>query len=77
VIARSWKQPQQIYSRGLSGLGLGREDAPNPQVTGDPREFIVLVGLEVGDGDILVETWGQRGGMGCGTVGGWARPGRE
>jgi hypothetical protein len=35
---------QQIYSRGLLGLGLVREDVPNPQETGGPRDFRGLVG---------------------------------
>ena len=37
--------PQNIYSRGLLGLGLVRDDAPNHQETGDLREFSGLVGL--------------------------------
>jgi hypothetical protein len=37
--------PQYTYSRGLPGLGSVREDAPNPQETGGPREFRVLVGF--------------------------------
>ena len=43
-------RPQHIYSRGLLGLGLLREDAPNPQETGGPREFRGLLGCgwEVG-----------------------------
>ena len=51
-------RPPTLYSRGLPGLGSVREDAPNPQETGGPREFRGLV--EWG-GDILVETEGQRG----------------
>ena len=35
---------QQIYSRGLLGLGLVREDVPNPQETGDPRDLEVWWG---------------------------------
>jgi hypothetical protein len=31
--------PQHTYSRGLLGPGLVRDDAPNPQETGGPREF--------------------------------------
>jgi hypothetical protein len=47
-----------------------REDVPNPQETGGPREFRDLVGW---GGGILVETGGgERGGMECGTVGGWS-----
>ena len=47
--------PQHTYSRGLPGLGSVREDAPNPQETGGPREFRVQVGLGVWFGDILLE----------------------
>ena len=50
-----------------------REDVPNPQETGGPKEFRVLVGCGVGDRDILVETGGRGGGMGCGKLGGWTR----
>jgi hypothetical protein len=39
-----------IYSRGLPGLGLTREDALNPQETGDPGSREVWSW-----GDILVE----------------------
>jgi hypothetical protein len=46
------------------GMGSVREDAPNPQETGDPREFRDLVGWVVGGGDILVETWGWGRGIG-------------
>jgi hypothetical protein len=38
------ESPQHIYSRGLLGLGLVREDVPNPQETEGPREFRDLVG---------------------------------
>jgi hypothetical protein len=31
--------PQHIYSRGLQGLGLVKDDTPNPQETGGPKEF--------------------------------------
>jgi hypothetical protein len=33
-----------VYSRELLGLSLVREDAPNSQETGGPREFSYLVG---------------------------------
>jgi hypothetical protein len=51
----------------MSDLGSFREDAPNPQEPGGPREFRGLAGWVFGGwwGD----GWG--GGMGCGTVGGW------
>jgi hypothetical protein len=49
-----------LYSRGLLGLGLVREDAPNLQETGGPRGFRGLA-----TGDILKKTW-QGGGIGCG-----------
>ena len=65
---------QNIYSRGLWGLGSVREDAPNPQETGVPREFRGLVG---GGG-----AWGHphgtrgwEGGMGWRTDRGWTRRG--
>jgi hypothetical protein len=44
-----------------------RDDALNPQGTRGPREF----GGGGGGGDLLMETGGQGGGIGCGTVGGW------
>jgi hypothetical protein len=62
-------RPQHIYRRGLAGLSLARKDAPNPQETGEPREFRGLVGWG-GGGDILLETGGQGRGMACGSVGG-------
>jgi hypothetical protein len=55
---------------GLLGLGLVREDAPNPKVNRVPREFRgwwdggVWWGHPLGD-----RGWG--GGMGCGTVRVW------
>jgi hypothetical protein len=49
-----------IYSRGLLGLGTVREDTPNPQETGGPREFRDLVGWVVGGGGILMETRGGK-----------------
>ena len=39
---------QHVYNRGLLGLGLVREDVPNPQETGDLREFRGQVGWRVG-----------------------------
>jgi hypothetical protein len=41
------RPPTHIYSRGMLGLGLVREDAPNPQETRG-REFRDLVGWGVG-----------------------------
>ena len=56
-----------MYSRGLPGLGLVREDAPNPKEIGNPRKWRGLVWwLGVG-GDILMETREGKG-MKCGTV---------
>ena len=56
------------------GLGSVREDAPNPQETGEPREFRGLRGWGVGRG------WrhppgdrGRGGGIGSGTVRGWTK----
>jgi hypothetical protein len=48
--------PQHMYSRRLLGLGSVREDEPNPQDSGGPREFRGLVGWVVGVGNTLVET---------------------
>jgi hypothetical protein len=45
--------PTHIQQRTASSI---REDAPNPQDIGGPRKFRVLVGWELGGGDILVET---------------------
>ena len=67
-------RPQHTHSRGLPGLCSFRDDAPNPQETGGPREFRGQLGWEIGGGDILLET-GEWGGMGCGIVGGWTRGG--
>jgi hypothetical protein len=36
--------PQLTYSRGLLGLCSFRDDVPNPEETGGPREFRGLVG---------------------------------
>ena len=44
-----------MFSSGRLGLGLVREDAPDPQDTGNPREWRGLVGWGWG-GDILMET---------------------
>jgi hypothetical protein len=58
-------RPQHTYSRGLPGLGSVREDAPNPQETGGPKEFRGLMqwgwGVETsswrqGAGE---EVWGE------------------
>jgi len=55
---RIWS-PQHICSRALSGLASVREDAPNPQETGGPRDFRGLVGWVI---------WGHPcGDMGRGT----------
>ena len=40
---------QHIYSRGLLGLGSVREDTPNPQETGGPREWGSLVQWQMED----------------------------
>jgi hypothetical protein len=66
-----------MYSRGLRRLGLDRENTPNPQETGGPREFRGLVGWGMGGEGILVVAGGQGGGMGCGTVGGWTGRGMK
>ena len=51
-------RPQHIYSRGLPGLVSVRDDACNPQETGCPREFRVLVGWGCVVGTSL---WRQEG----------------
>jgi hypothetical protein len=61
--------PTHIYSRGLPDLCSFRNDAPNLQETGGPREFRGLV--EWGVGDIQMETGAWGGGIGCGRVGMW------
>ena len=43
-----------MYSIGLPGMSLVKEDAPNPQKTGDPRSREVWSSGGEG-GDILVE----------------------
>ena len=48
------------------GLGSVREDAPNPQETGGPGSLAVWWSGGGGSRDILMETGGQRGGMGYG-----------
>jgi hypothetical protein len=48
---------EHTYSRGLQGLCSFRDDAPNPQETGGPREFRGQVACAVG-----TSTWRQ--GMG-------------
>jgi hypothetical protein len=50
-----------------------RDDTPNPEETGGPREFGVQEGWGLGNGDILVEIGECGGVMGCGTVRGWRR----
>jgi hypothetical protein len=59
---------QHTYSRELPCLCSFRDDAPNPQETGDPREFRNQVGQGWGHprGDR-----GWEGGVGCGKVGEW------
>ena len=37
------KVEKKKYSRGLPGLGLVREDAPNPQETGSQRQSLGYV----------------------------------
>jgi hypothetical protein len=44
------------YNKGLPGNGSVREDAPNPQKTGGPREFRGLVGWGQGVG---ISSWKQ------------------
>jgi hypothetical protein len=48
-----------MYSRGLPGLGLVREDVPNPEETGGPREFRDLEASEADWWNILVEIEGE------------------
>jgi hypothetical protein len=60
-----------INSRGLLGLCLFRDDAPNPEETGGPRKFRGQVG-EIGDwGHPCRDGVGWEGGVGCGADGGW------
>ena len=47
--------PQHTFGRGLLGLSSFRDDAPNPQETGDPREFRGQ--MRWAGGGIHVETW--------------------
>jgi hypothetical protein len=68
------RPPTHIEQR-TAGSGSVRDDVPNPEETGGPREFRDQVGWEVGVGDILLETEGWERGMGCGTVGGWSEEG--
>ena len=49
------RPPQHIYSKGMLGLGPVREDAPNSQETGGPREWRGLVG-----GGGWPSSWRQR-----------------
>jgi hypothetical protein len=54
--------PQQIYRRGLLGLGSLR-DATNCQETGGPREWGGLEGEGIGSG-VGTSSWrGKGGGM--------------
>jgi hypothetical protein len=55
-----------MYSRGLPGLCSFRDDAPNPQETGGPREFRGQVGGGEGIHMNMGVGWG--GGVGCGAV---------
>ena len=43
-------------------MGSVREDTPNPQQTGEPREFRGLVGRITVCGDTFLETGGGSGG---------------
>jgi hypothetical protein len=54
------RPPQHIYSRGLPGLGSIRDNAPNPQETGAPREFRGLVGWGLEGRHILVDSGTER-----------------
>ena len=58
-----------MYSIGLPGMSLVKEDAPNPQKTGEPREFRGLMGW----GWVHPHGDGQGGGMACGILGGELR----
>jgi hypothetical protein len=61
--------PQHTHSRALPGLCSFRDDAPNPQETGGPREFRGQVGVR-GSGHPLGDRLGWGGGVECGAVGG-------
>jgi len=52
-------RPQHIYSRGMLSLGSIKEDAPNPQETGGPREFrgLVVVGTSSWRQWVREEIW--------------------
>jgi hypothetical protein len=65
--------PQHTDSRGLPGLCLFRDGAPNPQEPGDPREFKGQV--EWGWGHPRGDRLGWEGGVGYGADG-W-KGGRE
>jgi hypothetical protein len=56
-------------------LGSVREDAPNPQETGGPRDYKVLLDGEFGVGTSSWGTEGWREGMKCGIVGRWTGDG--
>jgi hypothetical protein len=64
VYTSKYDTPQHIYSRGLPDLGSVREDAPNPQETGGPREIRGQEGWMMGEEDILLQTGDQGGGVG-------------
>lgn len=61
-------RPQHTYSRALPGLCSFREDAPNPQESGNARVFRGQVGS--GWGHPSGDGVGCGGGVGCGAVGG-------
>jgi hypothetical protein len=67
------RPPIHIQWRTAGSVSL-RDNAPNPQETGGPREFRGQVGWGVGHpcGDR-----GWAGGMGCGTVRGWTGGGAD
>jgi hypothetical protein len=60
--------PQHTYSQGLPGLCSFRDNAPNPEETGGPREFSGQVWW--GNRSIHMETGLGGGSLECGAVGG-------
>ena len=62
------RSPTYIQQR-TAGSGSIRDDAPNPQETGGPREFRGHVGWGWGHPHGDGVGWG--GGVGCGAVGEW------
>jgi hypothetical protein len=66
-IGKDVEKKEHSYSRRLPGLCSFRDDSPNPQEAGCPREFRGWVGWGVG------RFWWRQGdgGMGCRTVRGW------